>query len=101
MPRHDDLDNPPDYGTLRDDYWQLWDDARTIEIQSPVPTENIHIKVLKLKDLIRAKFASPTSYMSPSNPNSVMEYGIICQHDVGFLCQCRLDYLIELINENL
>ncbi len=25
LSRHDDLDNPPDYETLRDDYWLLWD----------------------------------------------------------------------------
>jgi hypothetical protein len=25
LPRHDDLENPPDYVTLRDDYWTLYD----------------------------------------------------------------------------
>ena len=25
LPRHDDLENPPDFVTLRDDYWTLFD----------------------------------------------------------------------------
>lgn len=33
LPRHDDLDNPPDYTTLRDDYWLLWDLCREMEIR--------------------------------------------------------------------
>ena len=30
-PRHDNLDNPPDYDTLRDDYWALRDLADMLD----------------------------------------------------------------------
>ncbi len=33
-PRHDDLENPPDYKTLRDDYWRLFDLNGAITVEN-------------------------------------------------------------------
>jgi hypothetical protein len=41
LPRHDDLENPPDYCELRDDYWQLWDQLKAAEIKMAEIAESI------------------------------------------------------------
>ena len=41
LPRHDDLENPPDFCELRDDYWQLWDQLKAAEIKMAEIAESI------------------------------------------------------------
>jgi hypothetical protein len=33
LPRHDDLENPPEYTLLRDDYWKLWDNSAALRAE--------------------------------------------------------------------
>jgi hypothetical protein len=51
LPRHDDLENPPDFCELRDDYWQLWDQLKAAEI-----------KMAKI-----AEYISPMEHGHPDN----------------------------------
>lgn len=45
---------------------------------------------------------SPRTYddIAQNYPNSIMFYDVICNHDDGHMCTCRIDKLIMLINES-
>jgi len=30
-----------------------------------------------------------------------MQYGVICQHDTGYMCKCRAEYVGKVIEETL
>jgi hypothetical protein len=57
-------------------------------------------KESKLFELIQ-KLNSFNTYNSDIKlPNSIMVYGNLCDHDDGFLCECRLQYIIDFIETN-
>jgi hypothetical protein len=30
-----------------------------------------------------------------------MEYGVVCQHDTGFMCKCRAEHVAKVVEELL
>jgi hypothetical protein len=71
LPRHDDLENPPDFCELRDDYWQLWDQLKAAEIKMAKiaeyisPMEHGHPDNLFLSNDLA--LAQPEDHNKPSN----------------------------------
>jgi hypothetical protein len=40
-------------------------------------------------------------WRSKYHKDSIMDYNVICQHDEGVLCECRLEKLLQLIDSHL
>ena len=55
--------------------------------------------VLNDKDLdyLKAKLQTQDSFCDPYDPNSIMEHDVICEHDEGFLCECRRKWILDYI----
>lgn len=53
----------------------------------------------KLEQRIRQLLRVPNTWSEPEADGSVMWFGQYCRHDDGFMCQCRLDRLIQIIRE--
>jgi hypothetical protein len=51
------------------------------------------------KNQIRNWLHAPKSYSDPYHPNSIMDYKTVCSHDSSFMCKCRVEKLIELLEE--
>jgi hypothetical protein len=53
-------------------------------------------------DELEIMMTSPDTYEADANdfPNSIMFYGQICNHDDGFLCECRREFILNYIREN-
>jgi hypothetical protein len=42
-----------------------------------------------------------TTVLGQKDPNgSIMQYGSFCDHDDGWLCECRLQVIADWIKEN-
>ncbi len=50
------------------------------------------------KDL-RLKLSVSGNYSTPYPKESILAYGNICQHDSGYLCEHRLNWLINYIKD--
>lgn len=35
----------------------------------------------------------------PYDKLSIMEFGTICEHDSGLMCECRLNFFIDFLKE--
>lgn len=49
-------------------------------------------------ELIR-KLNISRSYDVQCPKDSIMSYGQLCHHDSGYLCECRLQYIIEQLKK--
>lgn len=49
-------------------------------------------------ELIR-KLNTSLSYGVEDPKDSIMHYGQLCHHDSGYLCECRLQYIIEQLKK--
>ena len=63
--------------------------------------DKINIKDLSphLKKLVD-KLNCTTSYLEDTPKDSIMHYSQLCNHDDGFLCECRLEYILNYLNQN-
>lgn len=41
----------------------------------------------------------PLEMGEPCDELSIMQYSVICEHDDGIMCECRLNYLINFSKE--
>jgi hypothetical protein len=49
---------------------------------------------------VLAKKLSVSSYGNDYPKESIMEYDRLCDHDDAYLCECRLQFIIDFVNEN-
>jgi hypothetical protein len=63
--------------------------------------DKINIKDLSphLKELVD-RLNCTTSYNEDKPKDSIMHYGQLCNHDDGFLCEHRLEYILNYLNQN-
>jgi hypothetical protein len=54
---------------------------------------------IKLKSQIRWWLQSPNNYMGSFHEDSIMKYDCVCKHDDGFMCEHRIEKLINLIED--
>lgn len=57
--------------------------------------ENYSDEIKQLSKLLSVS----TNYSTSFNPESIMEYNSICEHDDGYLCECRLKFILDWITE--
>ena len=43
---------------------------------------------------------SSSRYGEKSIPSSIMDYESLCDHDDGYLCEHRLQFIIDFVNKN-
>jgi hypothetical protein len=55
---------------------------------------------LLLKEL-ETKLNTSGSYSIPYHEDSIMTYGKICDHDDGYLCEHRREWILEFFKSNL
>lgn len=48
-------------------------------------------------ELLKNKLHTRSSYKEKANPDSIMEFENICDHNGGFFCEHRLNWLIDFI----
>ncbi len=53
----------------------------------------------EFETLLREKLEVSTSYLIPDPTSSIMTYDVICEHDSGFLCEHRLNWIINEIKK--
>lgn len=53
----------------------------------------------KLKDQIRNWLHCSGNFVRPNHQDSIMTYDHVCNHDDGHMCSCRVEKLIELVEE--
>lgn len=41
-----------------------------------------------------------TSYGEDRITDSIMSFGVVCEHDDGFMCEHRLEYLLNYLYDN-
>lgn len=51
------------------------------------------------ENYLRVKLKCAESYYDSPNPNSILEYGVICHHDNSFFCEHRLQWLIDALKQ--
>tara|TARA_R110000868_G_scaffold349387_1_gene610668 strand:- start:245 stop:457 length:213 start_codon:yes stop_codon:yes gene_type:complete len=66
--------------------------------------DNVTIKQVNLKGLNKKQRAfisklNAATYLGERAQGSIMEYGEICDHDDGFLCEHRLQAIIDFLVE--
>jgi hypothetical protein len=58
-----------------------------------------HLKSNKTK-AIAIFLNSPTCWDMDEAKGSIMSHGEICEHDTGYMCECRIQHLLDFINDN-
>jgi hypothetical protein len=49
-----------------------------------------------IRELVE-KLSARTTYEDKAHPRSVMDYKQICSHDDGWLCECRLQFIVNFL----
>lgn len=60
----------------------------TIELVNTDGLSDHHMSLIK-------KLNTTTSYDVKDPEDSIMHYEQLCHHDSGYLCECRLQYIID------
>lgn len=54
----------------------------------------------ELLEILKVKLQTKVTSSEPFFENSIMTYEVICEHDDGHLCESRLKWIIDFINNN-
>lgn len=49
---------------------------------------------------LETKLSTSGSYSIPYNEDSIMKYDNICEHDDGYLCEHRRQWIIDFLKNN-
>jgi hypothetical protein len=74
----------------------------TVKTNYPLTHELISFHGVDEKSMLRvlAKKLSVSSYGNDYDSESIMEYNKLCDHDDAYLCECRLQFIIDFVKEN-
>jgi hypothetical protein len=71
-------------------------------IYYPLTHELIDFSGVDKNSMLRvlAKKLSVSSYGNDYPKESIMEYDRLCDHDDAYLCECRLQFIIDFVKNN-
>lgn len=55
----------------------------------------------ELENELRKILALDLSGSNTDFPDSILTYNVVCNHDDGYLCEHRLEWLIEFLKEKI